>query len=70
MISEWNFILGPQSTKLTEDRFDWQYKYVNDLIKNFGMKTAISIKAHMVTNGHLHLDEKDFGSRLFYYGYY
>jgi hypothetical protein len=24
----------------------------------------------MVTNGHLHLDEKDFGSRLFYYGYY
>jgi hypothetical protein len=49
-----------KSSKSTEDRFDCQSKYVNDLLKNFSMKNAISIKAHIVTNGRLHLDEKVF----------
>jgi hypothetical protein len=49
-----------KSSKLRKDIFACQSKYVNDLLKNFGMKNAISIKAHMVTNGHLHLDEKEF----------
>jgi hypothetical protein len=49
-----------KSSKLTEDKYDCQSKYVNDLLKNFGMKNAISIKEHIVTNGHLHLDEKEF----------
>jgi hypothetical protein len=38
---------------------------VNDRLKNFGMKNAISIKAHIVTNGHLHLDEKEFWFETF-----
>jgi hypothetical protein len=65
MIGDGNSFLVLKSSKLMEDRFDCQSKYVNDLLKNFGIKNAISIKAHMVTNGHLHLDEKEFWFQTF-----
>ena len=34
-----------------------QSKYVNDILKKFGMEDAKPIKTAMATNGHLDLDE-------------
>jgi hypothetical protein len=66
IIGDGTSFLVLKSNKSREDRFDCQSKYVNDLLKNFGMKNAISIKAHMVTNGHLHFDEKEFWFKPFF----
>jgi hypothetical protein len=37
--------------------FIYQSKYVNDLLKRFGMDNSKSIKTPMSTNAHLDLDE-------------
>ena len=60
MISELNFILDLQIKQMREGRFDCQYKYLNGLLKNFGIKNAKQIKTHMVTNAYLDLDEEEF----------
>jgi hypothetical protein len=45
--------------KQTKDgTFIYQSKYVNNLLKRFGMDNSKSIKTPMATNAHLDLDEK------------
>jgi hypothetical protein len=44
--------------KQTKDEtFICQSKYVNDLLKRFGMNSSKPIKTPMATNAHLDLDE-------------
>jgi hypothetical protein len=58
MIGELSFFLGLQ-VKQTKDRtFICQSKYVNDLLKRFGMDNSKPIKTPMATNAHLNLDER------------
>jgi hypothetical protein len=57
MIGELSFFLGFQ-VKQTKDRaFICQSKYVNDLLKRFGMDNSKPNKTPMATNAHLDLDE-------------
>jgi hypothetical protein len=56
MIGELGYFLGLQ-VKQTKDRtFICQSKYVNDLLKRFGMDNSKPIKTPMATNDHLDLD--------------
>jgi hypothetical protein len=56
VIGELGYFLGLQ-VKQTKDRtFICQSKYVNDLLKRFGMDNSKSIKTPMATNDHLDLD--------------
>jgi hypothetical protein len=57
MIGELSFFLGLQIKQLKEGTFVCQSKYVNDILKKFGMEDAKPIKTPMATNGHLDLDE-------------
>jgi hypothetical protein len=59
-----------KSSKLREDRFDCQSKYVNDLLKNFGMKMIYQSRHIWSQMDIFILMRKNFGSRHFYYGYY
>jgi hypothetical protein len=44
--------------KQTKDEtFICQSKYMNDLLKRFGMDNSKPMKTHMTTNAHLNLDE-------------
>jgi hypothetical protein len=56
MMGELKYFLGFQIKQLQEGTFICQTKYIQDILKKFGMKNAKPIKAPMGTNGHLNLD--------------
>jgi hypothetical protein len=55
MMGEMYFI-GFQIKQLQEGTFFSQTKYIQDILKKFGMKNGKPIKTPMGTNGHLDLD--------------
>jgi hypothetical protein len=59
MIGELSFFLGLQVKQIKDGTFIYQRKYVNDLLKRFGMDNSKPIKTPMATNAHLDLDEGD-----------
>jgi hypothetical protein len=56
MMGEFKYFLGFQIKQLQEGTFISQTKYIQDILKKFGMKNGKPIKTHMGTNGHLDLD--------------
>jgi hypothetical protein len=56
MMGELKYFLGFQIKQLQEGTFIYQTKYIQDILKKFGMKNAKPIKTPMGTNGHLDLD--------------
>jgi hypothetical protein len=56
MMGELKYFLGFQIKQLQEGTFISQTKYIQDILKKFGMKNAKPIKTPMGTNGHLDLD--------------
>jgi hypothetical protein len=57
MIRELSFFLGLQVKQTKDGTFICQSKYVNDLLKRFGMDNSKPIKTPMGINAHLDLDE-------------
>jgi hypothetical protein len=58
MMGELNYFLGFQIKQLQEGTFICQTKYIQNILKKFGMKNAKPIKTPMGTNGHLDLDTR------------
>jgi hypothetical protein len=58
MMGELKYFLGFQVKQLQDGTFISQTKYIQDILKKFGMKDVKSIKTHMGTNGHLDLDTR------------
>jgi hypothetical protein len=58
MIGELSLFLGLQVKQTKDVTFISQCKYVNDLLKRFGMDNSKPIKTPMPTNAHLDLDEE------------
>jgi hypothetical protein len=56
MMGELKYFLGFQTKQLQEGTFISQTKYIQDILKKFGMKNDKSIKTPTGTNGHLDLD--------------
>jgi hypothetical protein len=56
MMGELNYFLGFQIKQLQEGTFICQTKYIQGILKKFGMKNAKPIKTPMGTNGHLDLN--------------
>jgi hypothetical protein len=56
MMRELKYFLGFQIKQLQEGTFICQTKYIQDILRKFGMKDAKPIKTSMGTNGHLDLD--------------
>jgi hypothetical protein len=56
MMGELKYFLGFQIKQLQDGTFNSQTKYIQDILKKFGMKDVKSIKTLMGTNGHLDLD--------------
>jgi hypothetical protein len=56
MMGELKYFLGFQIKQLHEGTFISQTKYIQDILKKFGMKDGKPIKIPMGTNGHLDLD--------------
>jgi hypothetical protein len=56
MMGELKYFLGFQIKQLQEGTFISQTKYIQDILKKFGMKNGKPIKTPMETNGHLDLD--------------
>jgi hypothetical protein len=56
MMGELRYFLGFQIKQLQEGTFISQTKYIQDILKKFGMKDAKPIKTPMGTNRHLDLD--------------
>jgi hypothetical protein len=56
MMGELKYFLGFQIKQLQEGTFIYQTKYIQDILKKFGMKNAKPIKTPMETNEHLDLD--------------
>jgi hypothetical protein len=56
MMGELKYFLGFQIKQLQEGTFISQTKYIQDILKKFGMKNAKPIKTPMETNGHLDHD--------------
>jgi hypothetical protein len=56
MMGELKYFLGFHIKQLQEGTFMSQTKYIQDILKKFGMKNAKPIKTPMGTNGHLDLD--------------
>jgi hypothetical protein len=56
MMGELKYFLGFQIKQLQEGTFISQTKYIEDILKKFGMKNAKPIKTPMGTNGHLDLE--------------
>jgi hypothetical protein len=56
MLGELKYFLGFQMKQLQEGTFISQTKYIQDILKMFGMKNVKPIKTPMGTNGHLDLD--------------
>jgi hypothetical protein len=58
MMGELKYFLGFQIKQLKDDTFISQTKYIQDILKKFGMKDVKPIKTPMGTNGHLDLDTR------------
>jgi hypothetical protein len=58
MMGELKYFLGFQIKQLQEGTFISQTKYIQDILKKFGMKNGKPIKTPMGTNGHLDLDTR------------
>jgi hypothetical protein len=56
MMGVLKYFLGFQIKQLQEGTFIYQTKYIQDILKKFGMKNAKPIKTPMGTNWHLDLD--------------
>jgi hypothetical protein len=56
MMGELKYFLGFQIKQLQEGTFISQTKYIQVILKKFGMKNGKPIKTPMGTNGHLDLD--------------
>jgi hypothetical protein len=56
MMGESKYLLGFQIKQLQEGTFISQTKYIQEILKKFGMKNGKLIKTPMGTNGHLDLD--------------
>jgi hypothetical protein len=56
LMGELKYFLGFQIKQLQEGTFISQTKYIQDILKKFGMKNGKPIKTPMGTNGHLDLD--------------
>jgi hypothetical protein len=56
MMGELKYFLGFQIKQLQGGTFICQTKYIQDILKKFGMKNAKPIKTPMGTNGHLDLN--------------
>jgi hypothetical protein len=56
MMGELKYFLGFQIKQLQDGTFTSQTKYIQDILKKFGMKDGQPIKTPMGTNGHLDLD--------------
>jgi hypothetical protein len=56
MMGELKYFLGFQIKQIQEGTFISQTKYIQDILKKFGMKNGKPIKTPMGTNGHLDLD--------------
>jgi hypothetical protein len=56
MMGDLKYFLGFQIKQLQEGTFICQTKYIQDILKKFGMKDGKPIKTLMGTNGHLDLD--------------
>ena len=56
MLGELTYFLGFQVKQLQGGTFISQTKYIQDILKKFGMKNGKPIKTPMRTNGHLDLD--------------
>jgi hypothetical protein len=56
MMGELKYFLGFQIKQLQEGTFICQTKYIQDILKKFGMKNTKPIKTPMGTNRHLDLD--------------
>jgi hypothetical protein len=56
MMGELKYFLGFQIKQLQDDTFISQTKYIQDILKKFGMKDGKPIKTPMGTNGHLDPD--------------
>jgi hypothetical protein len=56
MMEKLKYSLGFQIKQLQEGTFISQTKYIQDILKKFGMKDGKPIKTPMGTNGHLDLD--------------
>jgi hypothetical protein len=56
MTGELKYFLGFQIKQLQEGTFISQTKYIQDILKKFGMKNGKPIKTPIGTNGHLDLD--------------
>jgi hypothetical protein len=56
MMGELKYFLSFQIKQLQKGTFISQTKYIQDILKKFGMKNAKPIKTPMGTNGHLDLD--------------
>jgi hypothetical protein len=57
-MGELKYFLGFQIKQLQEGTFICQTKYIQDILKKFGMNNAKPIKTPMRTNGHLDLDTR------------
>jgi hypothetical protein len=55
MMGELKYFLGFQIKQLQEGTFICQTKYIQDILKKFGLKNAKPMKTPMGTNGHLDL---------------
>jgi hypothetical protein len=56
MMGKLRYFLGFQIKQLQDGTFISQTKYIQDILKKFGMKKAKPIKTPMETNRHLNLD--------------
>jgi hypothetical protein len=56
MVGDLKYFLGFQIKQLQDGTFISQTKYIQDILKKFGMKDGKPIKTPMGTNGHLDLD--------------
>jgi hypothetical protein len=56
MMGELKYFLGFQIKQLQEGTFICQTKYIQDILKKFGMKNDNPIKTPMERNGHVDLD--------------
>jgi hypothetical protein len=56
VMGELKYFLGFQIKQLQEGTFICQTKYIQDILKKFGMKNAKPIKTPMGTNGHFVLN--------------
>jgi hypothetical protein len=58
MMGKLKYFLGFQIKQLQEGTFICQTKYIQDILKKFGMENVKPIKTPIGTNGHLDLDTR------------